>query len=212
MSTLHLHLNRQQEVQSQYPTALRPHSPAPESSSPDSPSNYFPSSSSLSSTLDSYGESTTSSRLLGSEIKESHSCRIGDRWPWQWSSAVSVSSCVFHLFSIITISVIFIYTIKQIRSIYRTIELSEGYLGHLATTEAFFYGLDTLPLFIAIAIYVPFWPGRYVPDLEELKALEEKWKSEGEVDEEKGTGVNEVRNVEGEGEKARAEASQASSS
>ncbi|KAI0070246.1 RTA1-like protein [Panus rudis PR-1116 ss-1] len=55
-----------------------------------------------------------------------------------------------------------------IRSIYRTIELGEGYLGHLATTEAFFYGLDTLPLFIAVAIYVPFWPGRFIPDLKDL--------------------------------------------
>ncbi|TRM67760.1 RTA1 like protein-domain-containing protein [Schizophyllum amplum] len=48
-----------------------------------------------------------------------------------------------------------------IRSVYRTIELSEGFNGPLATNEALFYGLDTLPLFIAIAIYIPFWPGRY---------------------------------------------------
>jgi hypothetical protein len=40
--------------------------------------------------------------------------------------------------------------------------LSEGYAGPLATSEKHFYGLDTLPLFIAIAIYVPFWPGRYI--------------------------------------------------
>jgi len=41
--------------------------------------------------------------------------------------------------------------------------LSQGYIGHLATTEAFFYGLDTLPLLIAIGIYVPFWPGMFIP-------------------------------------------------
>ncbi|EPQ59429.1 RTA1-domain-containing protein [Gloeophyllum trabeum ATCC 11539] len=52
-----------------------------------------------------------------------------------------------------------------IRSIYRTIELSEGYQGHLATSEPYFYGLDTLPLFIAITVYVPFWPGRFIPPL-----------------------------------------------
>ncbi|TFK55933.1 RTA1-like protein [Heliocybe sulcata] len=52
-----------------------------------------------------------------------------------------------------------------IRSVYRTVELSEGYVGHLATTESYFYGLDTLPLFIAIAVYVPFWPGRFIPAL-----------------------------------------------
>lgn len=36
---------------------------------------------------------------------------------------------------------------------------------------------------------MPFWPGRYVPDIEELKALEEKWKLEGAGarDEEKAT-------------------------
>ncbi|KAG6857110.1 hypothetical protein H0H87_009671 [Tephrocybe sp. NHM501043] len=49
-----------------------------------------------------------------------------------------------------------------IRSLYRVIELSQGYAGHLATTEAFFYGLDTLPLFIAVALYTPFWPGRFI--------------------------------------------------
>lgn len=50
-----------------------------------------------------------------------------------------------------------------IRSVYRTIELGEGFHGHLATTEAFFYGLDTLPLFLAIVVFVPFWPGRFIP-------------------------------------------------
>ncbi|KAL0949497.1 hypothetical protein HGRIS_009551 [Hohenbuehelia grisea] len=49
-----------------------------------------------------------------------------------------------------------------IRSVYRTVELGEGFLGHLATNEGFFYGLDTLPLFIAIAIFIPFWPGRFI--------------------------------------------------
>ncbi|KAG6865305.1 hypothetical protein C0991_003607 [Blastosporella zonata] len=49
-----------------------------------------------------------------------------------------------------------------IRSFYRVIELSQGYGGHLATTESFFYGLDTLPLFLAISLYTPFWPGRFI--------------------------------------------------
>lgn len=74
----------------------------------------------------------------------------------------------------------------QIRSIYRTIELSQGYHGKLATTESFFYGLDTLPLFIAIAIYIPFWPGRYIPNVNELKEMELEASSRrtgsGEVD------------------------------
>ncbi|KAJ7178960.1 RTA1-like protein [Mycena filopes] len=48
--------------------------------------------------------------------------------------------------------------------VYRVAELSQGYNGHLATTERFFYGLDTLPLFFAISIYVLFWPGRFIGD------------------------------------------------
>ncbi|KAJ7490393.1 RTA1-like protein [Mycena galericulata] len=51
-----------------------------------------------------------------------------------------------------------------IRSVYRVAELSQGFEGHLATSEPFFYGLDTLPLFIAVATYVVFWPGRYIGD------------------------------------------------
>ncbi|KAJ8489309.1 hypothetical protein ONZ45_g13635 [Pleurotus djamor] len=49
-----------------------------------------------------------------------------------------------------------------IRSVFRTVELSEGYAGPLATSEKLFYCLDTLPLFIAISIFVPFWPGRFI--------------------------------------------------
>jgi len=51
-----------------------------------------------------------------------------------------------------------------VRSCYRVAELSEGLQGHLATTEAFFYALDTLPLVVAISVYVPFWPGRFIED------------------------------------------------
>ncbi|KAF5344104.1 hypothetical protein D9758_008893 [Tetrapyrgos nigripes] len=60
-----------------------------------------------------------------------------------------------------------------IRSVYRTVELSEGFQGHLATSEAFFYGLDTLPLFIAIVVYVPFWPGRFITN-QTRPAVEER--------------------------------------
>ncbi|KAI0823125.1 RTA1-like protein [Trametes gibbosa] len=55
-----------------------------------------------------------------------------------------------------------------IRCVYRVIELSQGYHGQLATTEAYFYGLDSLPLFIAVAVYTPFWPGRMIPTIDQL--------------------------------------------
>ncbi|KAK4686239.1 hypothetical protein P7C73_g3894, partial [Tremellales sp. Uapishka_1] len=48
------------------------------------------------------------------------------------------------------------------RSVYRTVELSQGYIGYLATHEGFFLGLDTLPLFLGITVYVYFWPGKYL--------------------------------------------------
>ncbi|CAL1712152.1 unnamed protein product [Somion occarium] len=68
-----------------------------------------------------------------------------------------------------------------IRSAYRTIELSEGYSGRLATTEGFFYGLDTLPLFFAVAVYVPFWPGRFIPDTKELRRIEFQERNDKEM-------------------------------
>lgn len=50
----------------------------------------------------------------------------------------------------------------QIRSVFRAIEQAQGFDGTLATSEPLFYGLDTLPLFIAIGVYIPFWPGRFI--------------------------------------------------
>jgi hypothetical protein len=49
-----------------------------------------------------------------------------------------------------------------IRSFYRVVELSQGFFGPIAQNEGLFYALDTLPLFIAIFVYVPFWPGRFI--------------------------------------------------
>lgn len=49
-----------------------------------------------------------------------------------------------------------------VRSVFRVVELSEGFKGALATSEGAFYGLDTLPLFVAVSAYVPFWPGRFI--------------------------------------------------
>lgn len=56
----------------------------------------------------------------------------------------------------------FLITNEQVRSGFRVVELSEGFQGSLTTSQPLFYGLDTLPLFVAIVIYIPFWPGRFV--------------------------------------------------
>lgn len=42
----------------------------------------------------------------------------------------------------------------QVRSFYRSIEISEGFQGNLATHEAYFYALDALPLLVAIVVSV----------------------------------------------------------
>ncbi|WWC86354.1 uncharacterized protein L201_001227 [Kwoniella dendrophila CBS 6074] len=49
-----------------------------------------------------------------------------------------------------------------IRSIFRTVELSQGYIGYLATHEGYYLGFDTLALLLGIATYCYFWPGKYL--------------------------------------------------
>lgn len=79
---------------------------------------------------------------------------------------------------------------SQIRSVFRAIELSEGYVGYLATHEIYVYLLDTvstlctlyppchfqaayvdqassahpsqLPLFLGITTYIYFWPTKFL--------------------------------------------------
>ena len=52
----------------------------------------------------------------------------------------------------------------QVRSVYRTIELSEGFDGFLTRTEVYFFALDFVPLLVALVCYIPFWPGRFIPN------------------------------------------------
>lgn len=55
-----------------------------------------------------------------------------------------------------------LFSAPQTRCIYRTIELSGGYTSRLSTTEKFFYLCDLMPLLIALVVYIPFWPGRFI--------------------------------------------------
>ncbi|KAF8312247.1 RTA1-domain-containing protein [Clavulina sp. PMI_390] len=105
------------------------------------------------------------------------SCRVGNdgallkegeyRWwrDWRALAGALILSCIGIL----------------IRSVYRTIELSQGYAGPLATNEATFYGLDTLPLFVAVTIYLPFWPGRFI-DEDRLRAEARNKQAETQVE------------------------------
>lgn len=62
-----------------------------------------------------------------------------------------------------------------IRSFYRVVEASQGFRGNLSTSEAAFYLGDTIPICLAIVVYVPFWPGRFIkpahPYVKEQKGL-----------------------------------------
>ena len=46
-----------------------------------------------------------------------------------------------------------------------------GSKSQLQTTEAYFYALDALPLFFALCVFIPFWPGRFIPDGINLKSV-----------------------------------------
>lgn len=52
----------------------------------------------------------------------------------------------------------------KIRCTFRVVEEAYGFKGFIARSEAAFYIFDCLPLFIAVAVYVPFWPGRFITE------------------------------------------------
>lgn len=82
------------------------------------------------------------------------------------------------------------------RSVYRTIELSEGYTGHLATTEWYFYVFDTLPLWLGICAYIPFWPPKYMTESTRVIAEEPEVVDMAVVGDSAGTSVGEEATAE----------------
>ncbi|KZT62425.1 hypothetical protein CALCODRAFT_407356, partial [Calocera cornea HHB12733] len=50
-----------------------------------------------------------------------------------------------------------------IRQVYRVIEFSQGWFGFLPTHEGYFFGLDSLVILLASAVYIWYWPNRYIP-------------------------------------------------
>lgn len=56
-------------------------------------------------------------------------------------------------------SVFFIF----VRSIYRTIELLEGWTGYLIMHEWYFIGLDGIPMILAVGVYNLIHPGWWMP-------------------------------------------------
>lgn len=88
---------------------------------------------------------------------------------WRALAFALFVSCVGNLVSlvdvIIRVSWLILIPSFKVRSLFRVIELSQGFKGPLATTrnKSIFYGLDTLPLFIAVSAFFPFWPERFIP-------------------------------------------------
>lgn len=64
-----------------------------------------------------------------------------------------------YLVGAMVLSVVCIY----IRSIYRTIELAQGWSGYLITHESYFVGLDGVMMVIAVGVFNIFHPGWLLP-------------------------------------------------
>ena len=47
---------------------------------------------------------------------------------------------------------------SQMRSIYRVIEMAQGYNGVLMSAEAYLIALDRVPLILATVVWVVCWP------------------------------------------------------
>lgn len=70
-----------------------------------------------------------------------------------------MTSEVKSLVTVTTLSVAFIY----IRSIYRTIELLQGWTGYLITHEEYFIAFDGATMVAAVAVFNVFHPARLLP-------------------------------------------------
>ena len=71
----------------------------------------------------------------------------------------SITGSIVPLLAATVLSVVCIY----IRSIYRTIELSQGWSGYLITHQRYFIALDGTMMVIAVGIFNVFHPGWLLP-------------------------------------------------
>lgn len=89
------------------------------------------------------------------------------------------------------VSFVMIYT----RSVYRTIELAQGWHGHLITHEGYFIGLDASLMVISAGIFLVFDPAVLLRD--EMKKVNVSGKEEQDTttgnDSEAQTGVRDIR-------------------
>ena len=71
-----------------------------------------------------------------------------------------VTGSIAPLFAAMIFSVLCIYA----RSIYRTIELAQGWDGYLITTQRYFVALDGVMMVAAVAVFNVFPPGWLLPE------------------------------------------------
>ncbi|ROV94750.1 hypothetical protein VMCG_08838 [Cytospora schulzeri] len=92
------------------------------------------------------GTMTLFGLMLADFIRRVHSTRLGMRGDFTGRLKL--------LLLAILVSFLMIYT----RSIYRTIELAQGWNGYLISHEGYFIGLDAAIMVIAVAVFIPLDP------------------------------------------------------
>jgi len=75
----------------------------------------------------------------------------------------SITAKIYLLVGASAFSCLMIY----IRSIYRTVELLQGWSGYLITHEGYFIGLDAVLMFLAVVVFNFIHPGWFLPTLAE---------------------------------------------
>lgn len=78
-----------------------------------------------------------------------------------------LTGSVIPLLGAMILSILCIY----VRSIYRTIELSQGWSGFLITHEKYFIALDGAMMFVAVAVFNILHPGWLLPSRERMSTL-----------------------------------------
>ncbi|EAW21484.1 RTA1 domain-containing protein [Aspergillus fischeri NRRL 181] len=87
----------------------------------------------------------------------------------------SMTGSIVPLFGAMIFSVVCIY----VRSIYRTIELSEGWSGYLITTERYFIALDGAMMVAAVVVFNVFHPGWMMPTGKSMEFHREIYSADG---------------------------------
>ncbi|KAI5780403.1 RTA1 like protein-domain-containing protein [Geopyxis carbonaria] len=80
-----------------------------------------------------------------------------------------------------------------VRSLFRVVEFAQGWTGWLARREAYFYGLEALPMLVAVALFNVVHPGRFLPVAEKGEGSDAEGPREEEAEgEAEGRGAEKV--------------------